>query len=63
MRASLARMLETRQEYECKKCGFVFSVEIDYNNEGLIAKPTKCSKANCNSDKFKQISSEGNFNQ
>ena len=59
MRTSLARMLESSQEYECKKCGYVFSMDINYNNESLLAKPTKCPKGDCNSDKFKQIASEG----
>lgn len=59
MKASLARMLETSQEYTCKKCGHSFSVDIDYNNESLVSKPTKCPNADCNSDKFQQINSEG----
>lgn len=62
IKASVARMLESSQEYKCKKCGTEFNVELDCGQQSLFMKPTKCpNKDGCNSDKFQYIASEENF--
>ena len=59
MKASVSRMLESAQEYVCKKCGTEFHVKIDFSKESLIVKPTQCPTGDCKSDKFQYIESEG----
>ena len=51
-----SQMIESVQTYSCAKCGFEFSVRIDYGFQDLLVKPPKCPNENdCNSDKFKIV--------
>ena len=52
------RILESSQIYMCIKCGYQFSIKIDYSQADLIVKPAKCPAEACKSDKFKLINSE-----
>jgi DNA helicase MCM9 len=61
VKASVARILETAQEYVCIKCSTEFHVEIDLRKESLMVKPTRCPKENCKSAQFKIINSDGKF--
>ncbi len=59
VKASVTRMLESSQEYMCKKCGAEFSMSIDFGKDDLMVKPTRCVKKDCNSDKFQHVATDG----
>lgn len=57
-KAFTARMLESSQLYTCNKCGMEVEVDIDYGNEDILVKPSRCTKEGCTSTFFNQVVSE-----
>ena len=51
-----SKMINSVQNYNCAKCGLMFSDNIDYGYLDLVGKLVKCpNEQGCNSDKFKKV--------